>query len=85
MKTIVDTATNTSRYLIADNNPVNLTATQIEVGNPSNLDFIVADLNSSNAALIEGVSEPDDWFGGKYTCASDGTWTAVPDWVDPRE
>ena len=84
MKTIVDNATNTSRYLLADDKPVNVTASHIEVGDPANLDFIIGDLNSDNATVIESVTEPDDWFGGKYTCASDGTWTAVEGWVDPR-
>lgn len=84
MKTIVDNATNTSRYLLADDKPVNVTAAYIEVGDPANLDFIIGDLNSSNATVIESVTEPDDWFGCKYTCASDGTWTAVEGWVDPR-
>ena len=84
MKTIVDNATNTSRYLLADDKPVNVTASHIEVGDPANLDFIIGDLNSDNATVIESVTEPDDWFGCKYTCASDGTWTAVEGWVDPR-
>ena len=38
MKTIVDNATNTSRYLLADDKPVNVTAAHIEVGDPANLD-----------------------------------------------
>ena len=85
MKTIVDNATNTSRYLFADDKPVNVTATHIEVGDPANLDFIIGDLNSGNATVIESVTEPDDWFGCKYTCAADGKFTAVEGWVDPRE
>jgi|TARA_R100000482_G_scaffold34831_1_gene11447 hypothetical protein len=90
MKTIVDNATNTSRYLLADDKPLNITSMQIEVGDPANLDFIIGDLNSSNATVIEGVTEPVDeegnslWFGCKYFCASDGTWTEDPNWVDPR-
>ena len=84
MKTIVDNATNTSRYLFADDKPVNVTAANIEVGTPGSLDFIIGDLNSGNATVIESVTEPDDWFGCKYTCASDGTWTVVEGWVDPR-
>ena len=38
-----------------------------------------------DGTLIEGVTEPEDWYGCKYTCASDGTFTAVEGWVDPRE
>lgn len=85
MKTIVDNATNTSRYIFEDDKPLNVTVSNIEVGDPSNLDFIIGDLNSSNATVIENVTEPSDWYGCKYTCAADGTWTAVADWVDPRE
>ena len=66
MKTIVDNATNTSRYLLADDKPVNVTSQNIEVGDPANLDYIVGDLNSGNATVIENVTEPDDWFGCKY-------------------
>ena len=55
MKTIVDTATNTSKYLVADDYGINVTAENIEMGDPSALDFIIGDLNSSNATVIEGV------------------------------
>jgi len=83
MKTIVD-ATSTSKYLFADDKAVDMTADGINVGDPSALDLIIGDMNSGNATLIEGVTTPDDWYGGKYTCAADGTWTAVVDWTDPR-
>ena len=83
MKTIVDNATNTSKYLVADDYGINVTADNIEMGDPSSLDFIIGDLNSSNATVIEGVSTPDDWYGCKYT--HDGTaWAEVEGWVDPR-
>ena len=89
MKTIVDNATNTSKYLFADDKPVTMGSDTITVGDPA--EFIIGDLNSGNATLIEGVTEPVDeegnslWYGCKYTCASDGTFTAVEGWVDPRE
>tara|TARA_B110000211_G_scaffold47397_1_gene51101 strand:- start:508 stop:777 length:270 start_codon:yes stop_codon:yes gene_type:complete len=85
MKTIVDNATNTSKYLVADDYSVVVSAENIEMGDPSNLDFIIGDLNSSNSTVIEGVTTPDDWFGCKYNCAADGTWSLVEGWVDPRE
>lgn len=90
MKTIIDNATNTSRYLLADDKQVFLTPTKIEVGDPPNLDFIILDLNSNNASVIENVTEPVDeegnslWFGCKYFCSADGTWTEDTNWVDPR-
>ena len=83
MKTIVDNATNTSRYLFADDKSVTMGSDTIIVGDPA--EFIIGDLNSGNSTLIEGVTEPEDWYGCKYTCASDGTFTAVEGWVDPRE
>jgi len=84
MKTIVDTATNTSKYLVADDYSVVVSAEHTEMGDPSNLDLIIGDLNSNNSTVIEGVTTPDDWYGCKYSCAADGTWTAVVGWVDPR-
>jgi len=83
MKTIVKTDSNTSAYLFDDEKEVNMQTNQINVGDPSNLDFIIGDLNSQNAVLYENVTNaPDDWFGCKYTF--DGTtWTQNPDWVDP--
>ena len=83
MKTIVDKATNTSRYLFADDKSVTIGSDTIIVGDPA--EFSIGDLNSGTATLITGVSEPEDWYGCKYTCASDGSFTAVEGWVDPRE
>ena len=83
MKTIVKTDSDTSLYLFDDEKEVNMQTNQINVGDPSNLDFIIGDLNSQNAVLYENVTNaPDDWFGCKYTF--DGTtWTQSPDWVEP--
>ncbi len=73
-----------SKYLVADDYSVVVSADHIEMGDPSNLDFIIGDLNSTNSTVIEGVTTPNDWYGCKYNCAADGTWTAVEGWVDPR-
>lgn len=83
MKTIIDNETRTSKYLVADDYVINATETQTSMGNP--VDFIIGDLNSTNSTIIEGVTEPDDWFGCKYTCAEDGTFALVDSWVDPRD
>lgn len=80
MKTIVD-AHNYSKYLFADEKTVTVKADCIEVGSP--VEFIIGDLNSSNATLIEGVTEPDDWYGCKYKYAN-STWTVDSDWVEPQ-
>ena len=81
MKTIVDEH-NCSKYLFADEKTVTVKADCIEVGSP--VEFIIGDLNSSNATLIEGVTEPDDWYGCKYEYVN-GVWQICQDWVDPRE
>jgi len=89
MKTLIENGTNISKYLFDDDTPVNITDAQTEVGDPANLDYIVLDMNSSNATMIEGVTEPVDaegngiWVGCKYLCSADGAWTENTDWVDP--
>ena len=83
MKTIIDSATTCSKYFLADDTVVNITADHIEVGDPANLDFIIGDMNSSNATLIEGVTTPDDWYGCKYNHVG-GDWELCAGWVDPR-
>ena len=82
MKTII-CELNCSKYLFADDKQVNVKADCIEVGNPASLDFIIGDLNSGNSTLIEGVTEPDDWYGCKYNYVN-GAWELCSDWVDPR-
>jgi hypothetical protein len=81
MKTIVETSTGLSKYLLEDTESVVMASDKITVGNPAR--FIIGDLNSGNAALHENVSNaPADWIGNKYTF--DGTtWTLNPNWVDP--
>ena len=81
MKTIVETSTKLSKYLLADDVTITATADDITVGDPAQ--FIIADLNSGNTTITENVTNaPDDWTGNKYKL--DGTtWSANPDWVDP--
>jgi len=81
MKTIVETSSNLSKYLLADDVDITATATEITVGDPAQ--FIIADLNSTTVTITDNVTNaPDDWTGNKYFF--DGTtWSANPDWVDP--
>ena len=81
MKTIVETSTKLSKYLLADDVVITATADNITVGDPAQ--FIISDLNSGNATITENVTNaPEDWVGNKYKL--DGTtWSANPDWVDP--
>ena len=83
MKTIVETSTGLSKYLLADDVTITATSDNITVGDPAQ--FIIADLNSTTVTVTDNVTNaPDDWTGNKYTF--DGTtWAANPDWVDPSE
>tara|TARA_R110000823_G_scaffold287797_1_gene406029 strand:+ start:1370 stop:1630 length:261 start_codon:yes stop_codon:yes gene_type:complete len=80
MKTITDSQT-CSKYLFADDKAVTVKADCIEVGSP--IEFIIGDLNSSNATVVEGVTEPEDWYGCKYNYVID-VWELCAGWVDPR-
>lgn len=78
MKTIVEIATQQSKYLLSDDAVVLVTSVQIDIPNA-----VVGDLNSTNAVVYENVTPPEDWIGCKYLF--DGTdWTLNPNWVDPR-
>jgi len=83
MKTIVETSTGLSKYLLADDVTITATADDITVGDPAQ--FIIADLNSTTVTVTDNVTNaPEDWSGNKYTF--DGTtWAANPDWVEPEE
>jgi len=81
MKTIVETETGLSKYLLDDSVTITVNSEHIVVGNPA--EFIIADLNSSNTTVYENLANTRaDWTGNKYMF--DGTtWTQNPDWVDP--
>jgi hypothetical protein len=83
MKTIVETSTKLSKYLLADDVTITATADNITVGDPAQ--FIIGDMNTGNATVHEGITNaPEDWMGCKYKL--DGTtWTIVEGWVDPVE
>ena len=49
MKTIVETSTKLSKYLLADDVVITATADSITVGDPAQ--FIIADLNSGNTTI----------------------------------
>lgn len=83
MKTIIETETTCSKYLLDDDKQVNIKDNCIEVGDPANLDFIIGDMNSGNATLIESVTAPDDWCGCKYNYVN-GVWEICSDWVDEQ-
>lgn len=77
MKTVVQRTTNLSKYVFDDD--VELVMYNEMMLTPN---FIVGDLNNTNAIIYEDVSPPENWVGNRYTF--DGTdWTANDDWVDP--
>jgi hypothetical protein len=78
MQTITFNESDISAYIFEDDQ--NLVATPTEITCPN---FIIGDMNSTNATIHTGVTSPEDWQGGKYLF--DGTsWTLNPDWTDPR-
>lgn len=80
MKIIVENDTKIVKYLLDEN--IEVTSTHIVVGNPAR--FIIADLNSSNATVIDNINDaPNDWKGCKYLF--DNGWLANPNWKEPVE
>ena len=77
MKTIIEKTTNISKYIFEDADAVTMSTSMITTPN-----FVIGDMNSTNATMIEGVTAPADWAGNKYKYEN-GSWAANPDWVDP--
>jgi hypothetical protein len=77
MKTIIENSTKQSKYIFADD--VVLAFSQQNIVTP---EFIIGDMNSTNATLVENVTPPEDWTGCKYFYDA-GEWMLNPDWVDP--
>lgn len=77
MKTIIENATDLSKYIFEDD--VEITIDEATITTP---DFIIADMNSDNATVIENVTPPEDWLGCKYLHA-DSEWVLNPDWAEP--
>lgn len=78
MKTLVHNETKESRFVFNDGDSVILTETLIHCPN-----FNIVDMNNTNSTLVENVTAPDGWTGGKYLYDA-GTWTLNPNWVDPN-
>jgi len=75
---------NISLYLFEDNKPVSVEADRTVVGDPANPDMIIMDCSSHCCVLKEGVTDPGDWYGWKYTYTDGAGWELNPTWVDPR-
>ena len=90
MQTIIENKSLLSKYIIDEGVAVEIDQKEIRVGNPDSLDYIIADLNSGNAALVEGLeSVPDDWAVNKYTYdvsrAVSDQWKPNPDYIEEGE
>lgn len=78
MKTLIQNTTNVSKYLFEDS--INISIESDKIMAP---DFIISDLNSNNATLVEGVTAPEDWTGCKYLYEN-SAWVVNPNWVEPE-
>lgn len=77
MKTIVETATKLSKYILDDDITLVLNIDRIIVGEPPL--FIIADLNVETVLVYENITTPTDWKGNKYTF-NGIDWTINPNW-----
>lgn len=84
MKTIVENATNLSKFLFENDKRVIMHSTHIDVGPEEKLDFIVACHSTEDCTLYENITGPEEeWYGNKWHF--DGTaWKLVENWIDPR-
>jgi hypothetical protein len=79
MKTIIETATNVSKYIFADDAVISMGADAITCP-----DFVIGDMHSGNAQVVTNVTPPEDWSGCKYLLI-DGTWSVNPNWSEPED
>ena len=80
MQTIVRNGTNVSLYYLADNKTVDISSDKTTISDGGTLELIIADCNSSNATLHQGVDAKADWWGHKYK--HDGSsWSNNSDYV----
>jgi len=81
LKSIVETSTGLSKYLLADDVVITSNSDDITLGNPP--ENIICDLNINTVTITENISNaPDDWVGNKYFF--DGvSWTENSDWTEP--
>ena len=79
MQTIVRNGTNISLYYYADNKTIDIGSDQTTISVGGTPELIIADCNSSNATLHQGVDAKSDYWGWKYK--HDGSsWSANADY-----
>lgn len=79
MKTLIEIATKESKYIWADDVEVTIGADMTSAPQLN-----IADMNSTNATLVENVTPPEDWQGCKYLYDA-GAWTLNPNWEEPTQ
>jgi len=72
MKTLINKTTKVAHYLWEDSQTIRMEEDMIHVGVPL-IDFSIQFLNSSTGEIIENVTDPGDFWGGKYKYV-DGQW-----------
>lgn len=83
MKTLIRKVDGLSLYLFDDNEVVNLEIDKVIVGDTKEPRYIIGDLTESTSAVIENITPPNDWVGGKYILAS-GQWIDANQVNPPR-
>ena len=80
MQTIVRKDNNVSLYYLADSKTVDISSDQTTISEGGTPELIIADCNSSNATLHQGVDAKSDYWGHKYK--HDGSsWSTNSDYV----
>ena len=65
MKAIIEKESTSIKYLLQDTDTVILSADSISV-KTAKKQFVIGDLNSDNAMLVENLADIQDFIGNKY-------------------
>lgn len=90
MQTVVENETGLSLHLIADNQVIVPTDSNIQIRDengeeyPEHFYAHIEGLNASTATVFSNVEQPEDWARGKYFY-TDGEWVLNQAWVPFHE
>lgn len=91
MKIIVLNPTNKIIFSVEENCQTNFLAEEnmapcLEIVNFDNTSFLIADITEENVQIIEGLTLPNDFVGGKYLYDDSESHPFVlnPDWIEPE-
>lgn len=68
---------NVSLYLYSDDTLITILPDCVLIGDPEDPSLVIADCNQSNCVLYDGVSDPGDWAGWKYTYTPETDWVLI--------